>query len=463
MRLHAKGAFAAWTSARTSPKPIRRGKPEIGNVSSSKPASGTSCDSTRPGDPANVTVTPRSRSASATARAGRTCPAVPPAAITHRRLDDLAIDGDVKENAHAGEEDHEARAAVGDEGERDPGERRDAERGGEVDRSLPAHESGDACREQLPEPVPAAQRDPEARDRERGEGGDDEGRTDEAELLSDDREDHVGVRLREVRDLPDPLAEARSREASRADADRRLHDLEPGALSVAPRVEEAEHARPAVRLGPDREHSDSRGDDRRHDEQPDGHYGDEEDREHHPAEGDRGAEVGLHDDEPAEDRGQQAERLDELADGSRRSPSRQVPRGEEAERELRELGGLEARRAEDEPAARTVDRRPEDEHRRTQPERDEEERRREVPQAVVVEARGHNHEDDADEGVHRLTLQVAHGVPVPERGGGGGRAVHHHEPERDEPERDERDEPLVGVPVASHVSSSTSARKASPR
>ena len=52
--------------------PNLRGKPETTNVSSSNPASGTSRDSTRSGDPAKVTFTPRSRSASATARAGRT-------------------------------------------------------------------------------------------------------------------------------------------------------------------------------------------------------------------------------------------------------------------------------------------------------------------------------------------------------------------------------------------------------
>ena len=62
----------ALTSARASSSPGRRGKPEMRNVSSSKPASGTSRDSTRSGLPANVTVTPRSRSTSATASAGRT-------------------------------------------------------------------------------------------------------------------------------------------------------------------------------------------------------------------------------------------------------------------------------------------------------------------------------------------------------------------------------------------------------
>ena len=46
---------------------------------------------------------------------------------------------------------------------------------------------------------------------ERREGADDEGRADQPELVADDREDHVGVRLREVEHLGDALAEARFR------------------------------------------------------------------------------------------------------------------------------------------------------------------------------------------------------------------------------------------------------------
>ena len=61
-----------------------RGRPLTWKGSSSKPAAGTRRDSIRSGEPAKLTATPRSLSSSATARAGRTCPAVPPAAITHR-------------------------------------------------------------------------------------------------------------------------------------------------------------------------------------------------------------------------------------------------------------------------------------------------------------------------------------------------------------------------------------------
>ena len=120
----------------------------------------------------------------------------------------------------------------------------------------------------------------------------------------------------------------------------------PGALRVPPRVEEAEDARAAVRLDPDRERA--RAPSARSDAIASsriGHAGDEEDREHHPAERDRRSEVGLDDDQPAEERREQAERLHELAERPRRAPPREVDGREEAERELRELGRLEARRA----------------------------------------------------------------------------------------------------------------------
>ena len=96
-------------------------------------------------------------------------------------------------------------------GSGNPGERRDPERGREVDGCLPADERRDARGEQLPERILAAHGDAEAGDREQRERADHERRADQPELLADDREDHVRVRLREVRDLPDALAEAGAR------------------------------------------------------------------------------------------------------------------------------------------------------------------------------------------------------------------------------------------------------------
>src|SRR5207302_2626335 len=135
---------------------------------------GTSRASARSGDPANVTLTPRALSASATASAGRTCPAVPPAAIRHlsSRCTCMAT-GDVKEDAHRRELHHETRPAVRDERKRDSGQRREAEDGGEIDHGLAADESGQPRREALPERIAAGEREPQARVREDGIRGDD--------------------------------------------------------------------------------------------------------------------------------------------------------------------------------------------------------------------------------------------------------------------------------------------------
>src|SRR5581483_1202954 len=172
------------------------------------PCSGTSRASTRSGDPANVTAAPRARSVSATASDGARCPTVPPAAIRHRSsLCSGMATSDVKEDPDAEERDHEARPAVRDERERNPGQGSEPEDGREVDRRLAADERGDAGREPLPERVLAPDRETQPRVGEGAVAGDEDGRADEAELLADDGEDHVRVRFRQVVDLLDPLPE----------------------------------------------------------------------------------------------------------------------------------------------------------------------------------------------------------------------------------------------------------------
>src|SRR4249919_165667 len=109
--------------------------------------------STRSGDPANVTSTPRRWSASATASAGATCPTVPPAAIRHRSCCSSAITSDVKEHADGTEHHDEARASVREEWKRDSGQRRGPDDGRNVDRSLAADEGGDARGEPLCERI----------------------------------------------------------------------------------------------------------------------------------------------------------------------------------------------------------------------------------------------------------------------------------------------------------------------
>src|SRR4051812_42120816 len=98
--------------------------------------------------------------------------------------------GDVKEDSDRQEADHEARAAVGDEWERNPGQRGEPDDGGEVDRSLPRDEGRDAGGEPFAERILAGDREAKPRVGERAVGDDDERESDQAELLADHREDH---------------------------------------------------------------------------------------------------------------------------------------------------------------------------------------------------------------------------------------------------------------------------------
>src|SRR6185436_3062247 len=324
IRSQAAGAANARSAARACSMPGRRGSPLTRNVSSSKPASGTSRASARSGDPANVTRAPRFRSASPIASAGRTCPAVPPAAIRNALCSRSCIARDVKEDPDAGERDHEARAAVRDKRQRNPGQRREPHHRSEVDRRLAADERGQAGREPLAEGVLALQRDLQAEVGEGAVGGDHGGRADEAKLLADDGEDHVRVRLREVVHLLNALAEAHAEDPAGAEPDHRLHGLEAGPLRVLPRVEEAEQARAAVRLEPDGEQAERGDDPEAGTERPARRARDEQHRGKHHDDRNRGSEVGLDQDQPAEDERDEADRAPELGERARRLVARQV-------------------------------------------------------------------------------------------------------------------------------------------
>ena len=69
---------------------------------------------------------------------------------------------DVKEDPDPGEQHHERRAAVREERERDPGQRRDPHHGRDVDRRLSGDEHRQPGREALSEGVLAAECDVEA-------------------------------------------------------------------------------------------------------------------------------------------------------------------------------------------------------------------------------------------------------------------------------------------------------------
>src|ERR671923_382248 len=249
MRAQDTGAAAARPSARASRGPGRRGKPSTRKRSTSNPAEARRGESRLD---ANRTAAPRALRASAIASAGRTCPAVPPAAMRHLSCCCAMARGDVKEDSDGGEADDEARAPVGHERKRDSGQRGEPHHSAHVHGRLSTHERRDPRRESLAEGIAAPQRDVEAGVPEDGEGSDDPERAEETKLLADDREDHVRGSLGQVVDLLHALAEPDSEEAARPERDHRLDGLKARSFCVCPRVEEAEDPCAPVRLEPDR-------------------------------------------------------------------------------------------------------------------------------------------------------------------------------------------------------------------
>ena len=109
----------------------------------------------------------------------------------------------------------DARPAVGDERQRDPGQRDDAQDAAHDDERLQGEAEGEAGREELREAVLRLQRDAHAADHEDHEDEQQRGRADEPELLRDRRVDEVraqvGDELRPVERGERPLTEAGAR------------------------------------------------------------------------------------------------------------------------------------------------------------------------------------------------------------------------------------------------------------
>ena len=224
------------------------------------------------------------------------------------------------------------------------------------------------------------------------------------------------MRLGQVEDLLHTLAEADAEEAAGAHADHRLHDLEAGPLRVVPRMQEGEEARAAVRLEPDRSRAERARQADRGSEHADGRAGDEQHRGQHQHQRDRGAEVGLDDQQHAVDAGERADRAAQLLQRARRRTPRQVRGGPDRERELRELGRLENGGSERNPAPRTVDRGPDREHGEQEHDRDQDQSRRERAQAAVVPVLRDDHQHDPEERVRDLPLEVVVRVRTADRG-----------------------------------------------
>src|SRR5581483_1362193 len=393
---------------------------------------------------------------------------VPPAAIRNRSCRSPAITSDVKEDPDCTEHHHEARAAVRDERKRDSGQGSDAENRREVDRRLPADQGRDPRGEPLRERVAAGEREPDACVRERAVREEEQRHADQPELLADHRADHVRRRLGEVVERLDPLAEPAAEDPARAEADECLDVLEAEPGGVLPRVEEGEEAVAPVRRRPGGDAGEGDDDPVGGGEEREPRPRDEEDRADDEEDRERGAEVRLDEHQERERPDEEPDRAPELLEGARRRLPREIRREPEDDRELRELRRLEDERPDGDPAAGSVDPGADGEDAEAEDERRDDERRRDRAQPLEVEARQEEEESDAGDRVDRLPLDVALRVRVPERGRAGGRAVDHHEAEKDECGRDEDDDvPLelewLGLCPLAHGSSSTRRRNVSPR
>src|SRR5262245_7712290 len=255
----------------------------------------------------------------------------------------------------------DARPAVADERERDPGQRDDPQDAADDDERLQREAEREPEREQLREAVLCEHRHPEPAQAEEHVDEQQCGRADEPELLGERGVDEVRVELRDqrvaARRRVHALPEALAVEASVPDRVQRLDDLVPGRMAVLPRVD------------PDRDpflhpRHEVVEEGRAADEQreagggvPAARSGDVEHREEDPVVEERASEVVRHDDDEhggAPDRKQRPEVLQSSL--CEHLPLlAQVAGQEDDQHDLRELAGLELDPTHVHPEARSVD------------------------------------------------------------------------------------------------------------
>src|ERR1043166_6052158 len=140
-------------------------------------------------------------------------------------------------------------AAVGEERQRNPGDRHDVDRHADVLEQVGEEEPQQPEDHQAGERVARPARDAEHHQEEPEEERQRADDADEAELLSHHREDEVGVLLRKEREpLLGPVEEAVPEPAARADRHLRLDRLVAGVDRIALRVHESDQAFLLVRL-----------------------------------------------------------------------------------------------------------------------------------------------------------------------------------------------------------------------
>src|SRR3954447_19873151 len=197
-------------------------RPPIWIFWSSKPASGTSLPSMPRSVPTKTGWWPRFSSSRATAIAGITCPPVPPPAMMNVLP---GMFGDIHQHAEEREGAHQRAASIADEGRGDAFGRAGTEHDAHVDEALDDDDDGRAEGQIAAEVVIHAPGGAEASPEDHAEAEEDDAGADEAEFLTDDGVDKVGVGLGEVEELLLAVHQAGAEESAGADRDLRLLGL----------------------------------------------------------------------------------------------------------------------------------------------------------------------------------------------------------------------------------------------
>src|SRR5438128_2564416 len=354
--------------------------------------------------------------------------------------------------------DEEARPPIGDEGQRDAGRGQEREAYSHVERGGDADQPREPDRQQLAERLARRPRDAEPEPNERAEQDEDPEDAQEAPLLTDGREDEIGVGVREVAELLLSLSQPHAEQPPGADPDERLVDLPRRLGRRAARIQERDHASEPVLRARDGAEEHRRGRQPEREEVPDTRAGGEQHDAREQGHEQRHREVRLEKDQG--DHGRQH-------DDERQQPVLKGPdalallggehRGPEDDPELGELGWLHRDESEVDPATRAVDGRSEGVREGEEGEQQQhgdhaEHRPGGAPPAAVVRAREERGDDAAHRRAERLLQSEARAdLPARDRKQARG-PVHRREAEHHEDRGHEYEETRLPADV-SHVES----------
>src|SRR5713101_316385 len=229
-------------------------KPATRSVSSGSPACGTSFISIPRCVPTSTTSLslPLESHSCAIASAGKTCPPVPPPAISNftwlvRSSCFRCLLRNIQQHTGSQQHDQQTRSPIADERQRDPFRRNHPEHNREINQRLAQDHRGNSHRQQPPESVRRTERGTDAAPAINCKERKHDHRPDKTQFLADHRINKIRVRFWQIEELLFALHQAYAGEATRADRNERLKQLKSSALRVGIRVQKSRQSGLPVR------------------------------------------------------------------------------------------------------------------------------------------------------------------------------------------------------------------------